>query len=124
MCVNLSTLTTPLSVSLRRYRHTADPINPAPPVTRTRIRPVILSSEENWYSSLIIKKARQITEGREPPILFRKCDGIGLKRPVNSKILVAPENTGIMSGAVIVSYFVENLGLVFKRAITRQEARR
>src|SRR6266446_7851712 len=57
---------------------------------------------------LIIKKIRQITKARMPLIFLGKHDAITVDWPFYAEVWIVPKNTGIMTGAIVGGYFVEN----------------
>jgi hypothetical protein len=80
--------------------------------------------KKNWYSPLIIKIVRQITEARMPLISVRKHHRIGFDRPIYTEVLIIPENARVMVRAVIGSYLIINLGFLLKGAKAVKETGR
>src|SRR3954451_6154995 len=90
------------------------PINPAPPVTKTRIAILSSTSERSGPKH---ECRPHVFQRRLCPILLRKLDFTGKHRPLDPKGLVIPFDAPIAIRSVIVRHFVDHLGIRLKRTI-------
>src|SRR5262249_55205450 len=103
--VSLSTLTTQAPRSSSAW-HTAEPMKPAPPVTRTRINPFPGSIETN----------RQVPQQREYGVLGGKDRRVGADRPRDRECRIRPGDAALVRGRV------ERVDLVKHRRVRLQGA--
>src|SRR5215207_11705176 len=74
-----------------RCLHTAEPMNPAPPVTITRM-----------YPRVSVEINRQLTQSRMHPITVRQVSGALLYWPIDPQIRVVPQQTTVVFARVVV----------------------
>src|SRR5262245_10731724 len=100
-----------------RWRHTAEPMKPAPPVTSTRMcslapTPCILDDET----------APQIRQWRMLRILWRQDRLMRCNRPGDGESRIIPFEASVALGCIVVRDLVEHLGIGLERAETVGEA--
>ncbi len=96
-----------------RYRATADPMKPAPPVIRNRLDIISLHSAT----------VRQTRQKSKFPIFVRKHDLPGTDRPVDVELRIAPSKTSPPLGGVVIIYLVGDFSVWLQRADRARRAK-
>src|ERR1019366_6795672 len=90
-----------------RWRTTAEPMKPAPPVTRNRLA-ITLPSSRKWGNECL--------EVREFGVLAGDGHSGGIDRPGDAQAGIVPAQPRIASRRIECIYFVGDLGVRFERA--------
>src|SRR5262245_44338123 len=97
------------------WRTTAEPMNPAPPVTRMRLGIV---------GSSVMKRRHQILERPELTVFVRQDRLVELYRPGNVQARIVPDHTALGCWRIITVHLIGYLGVRLERAKTMSEALR
>src|SRR5580704_1998896 len=103
-------MVTTVSLSATSARTRAEPMNPAPPVTKTVIR--------------LLEQVRLIVQPGMFAIAFGNHQRFGREGPVDRQGRIVPQQAAVMRRTVEIGYLVEHFRIVFERAIAMREAGR
>src|ERR1700692_1367103 len=97
------------------WRTTAEPMKPAPPVTRSRL---------GMGRMPVVKRRGEGSKAAETSVLVGQDRRLGLNRPRDVQGRIVPDDAAVQGGLVIIVDLVGDLGLRFEGAIAVSETAR